>query len=83
MCGTGGGATDRRTLSLILFAGSAVASVLFWMAGLPLFFLFLFIPLIPFAARPHRKKKCPLCGWETGGAEDFCPWDGSPLGPPE
>jgi hypothetical protein len=66
-------------LSLILLAGSIVLSGLFLIAGLPLFFLFLFIPLFPFLSNPRKIRRCPVCGWETAGSERFCPYDATPL----
>jgi hypothetical protein len=66
-------------LSLILLAGSVAVSVLFWIAGFPFFFLFLFIPLIPFLSGPEEIRHCPVCGWETTGSERFCPYDATPL----
>jgi hypothetical protein len=35
-------------ISLILFIGSLVITMVFWMIGLPFFFVFLFLPLVPF-----------------------------------
>lgn len=67
-------------LSLILLAGSIVLSVLFLEAGLPFFFLFLFIPIIPFLSGPKKIRRCSVCGWETTGDERFCPHDATPLG---
>lgn len=49
------------------------------MAGLPFFFMFLFIPLIPLFGSPKHPKKCPLCGWTTYGDEIYCPYDGTAL----
>ncbi|OPX67711.1 MAG: hypothetical protein A4E36_01550 [Methanoregulaceae archaeon PtaB.Bin009] len=67
-------------LSLILLAGSLLASAALWLAGMPFFFLFLFIPLIPFLSRPRMVKRCPLCGFETADPRtSFCPYDGAPL----
>jgi hypothetical protein len=66
-------------LSLILFVGSLVVTVLLWMIGLPFFFIFLFLPLIPLLKRQQRIRRCPVCGWETTGSEHFCPWDATPL----
>lgn len=70
-------------LSVLLLAGSLIVSVLFWMAGLPFFFLFLFIPLLPFLSRQKAIRRCPACGWETPGSEGFCPYDATPLEPVE
>jgi len=51
-----------------------------WSSGLPFFFLFLFIPLIPFLGRKRQVQRCPACGWETDDDRvSFCPYDGSPL----
>jgi hypothetical protein len=66
-------------LSLLLLVGSLVISAIFWMAGLPFFFLFLFFPLLPFLSRPKEIRRCPVCGWETSGSERFCPYDATPL----
>lgn len=35
-------------LSLTLLTGSLAVTAILWLAGLPFFFLFLFIPVIPF-----------------------------------
>lgn len=66
-------------ISLILLAGSIIISALFWIAGLPFFFFFLFVPLIPFLSSPEEIRYCPVCGWETNGSERFCPYDATPL----
>ncbi len=66
-------------LSVILLAGSLIVSVLLWSAGLPFFFLFLFVPLFPFFFTRRGVRRCPVCGWETSGSECFCPYDASPL----
>jgi hypothetical protein len=66
-------------ISLLLLAGSIIMSALFWRAGLPFFFLFLFIPILPFLSGPQAIRRCPACGWETTGSERFCPHDASPL----
>jgi hypothetical protein len=71
---------DSWKLSLILLAGSLLVSALFWSAGLPFFFLFLFVPLFPFLFRRRGVRRCPACGWETTGDEQFCPYDATPLG---
>jgi len=51
----------------------------FWMPGLPFFFLFLFIPLIPLFTGSRQTRRCLVCGWETSGSERFCPYDASSL----
>ena len=66
-------------MSLILLAGSLVLTVFLWMIGLPIFFLFLFVPFIPFLSSPKEIRRCPVCGWETTGNERFCPCDATPL----
>jgi hypothetical protein len=66
-------------LSLILLTGSLAVTLVLWMLGLPFFFVFLFIPLIPLLQRKQTIRRCPVCGWETTGSERFCPWDGTPL----
>lgn len=64
-------------MSLVLLAGSLIVTILMWYLGLPFFFLFLVIPIIPFL---HRNIRCcPVCGWETTGSERFCPFDATPL----
>lgn len=65
--------------SIILFAGSLVLTAFFWMLGIPFFFLFLFIPLIPLFTSTRHTRRCPACGWETAGSERFCPYDALPL----
>lgn len=67
------------TLSLLLLSGSIALSALFWIAGLPFFFLFLFIPFLPLVLRSGHIKRCPVCGWETTGNERFCPYDATIL----
>jgi len=67
-------------IALLLLAASVIASAAFFLAGLPFFFLFLFIPLIPFLSRKKEEKTCPLCGFRTTDPGiAFCPYDGSPL----
>ena len=63
----------------MLLVGSLALSAVFFMAGLPFFFMFLFIPLIPLFGRQRKAKKCPLCGWTTYGDEIYCPYDGTAL----
>jgi hypothetical protein len=50
-----------------------------WSLGFPFFFVFLFIPIIPFLQKERTVKQCPVCGWETTGRAGFCPYDGTPL----
>jgi len=66
-------------LCALLAAGSLVVSFLLLSFGIPFFFVFLFLPLIPFFGRDTRIKRCPICGWETSGDELYCPYDGTPL----
>jgi hypothetical protein len=57
----------------------AVTIVLFSL-GTPFFFVFLFIPLIPFFPREKNIRRCPLCGSTTTDERTaFCPYDGSRL----
>jgi len=65
--------------SLILLIGSLAVTLLMWFLGLPLFFLFLFVPLLPFLGRKTSIRRCPACGWETSGNERYCPYDATPL----
>ncbi|RQD80090.1 MAG: hypothetical protein D5R99_06150 [Methanocalculus sp. MSAO_Arc1] len=62
----------------MLLAGSLAITVLSFILGYPLFFLLLFIPFLFY--RRRGTKRCPVCGWEAKGSEQFCPFDGSPLG---
>jgi hypothetical protein len=60
-----------------------VTVLLFWF-GFPFFFVFLFIPLIPFFGRERLVKRCPECGFETTDDRvEYCPYDGSRLERPE
>ena len=70
-------------LGLILLAGSLLATAILFSVGIPFFFLFLFIPLIPFLGRERETKRCPVCGWETDSPGiQFCPYDGTALSAP-
>jgi hypothetical protein len=67
-------------LALILLAASVAVTIVLFSLGLPFFFVFLFIPLIPFFPREKRVKQCPLCGFETADERTaFCPYDGTRL----
>ncbi len=66
-------------LSIILLLGSLALTVVLWLAGLPFFFIFLFVPLLPFLGRKNTVRHCPACGWETTGDERFCPYDATLL----
>ncbi|MBN1433038.1 MAG: hypothetical protein JW931_09745 [Methanomicrobiaceae archaeon] len=66
-------------LSLTLLAGSLALSAVLFLAGLPFFFMFLFIPVIPLLGSPKRSRICPVCGWTTSGNELYCPYDGTYL----
>lgn len=69
---------------MIFLAGSLAATLLLFSLGLPFFFVFLFIPLIPFFGRERPVKRCPACGWETTDDRTaYCPYDGSSLRVPE
>jgi len=65
--------------SLVLLIGSLIVTALMWYQGLPFFFLFLVIPIIPLLRRNRNVRRCPVCGWETSGSERFCPVDATPL----
>lgn len=65
--------------SILLLAGSLAVTVVFWALGFPFFFLFLFMPLLPFISGRKKILRCPACGWETTGSECFCPYDATPL----
>jgi hypothetical protein len=70
-------------LGLILLAGSLLVSVILFSLGIPFFFMFLFIPLIPFLGPERAAKRCPVCGWETNSPRiQFCPYDGTALSSP-
>ena len=69
-------------LSLIVFLGSLIVTLILWTLGLPFFFVFLFLPLIPLFRKKQSIRRCPVCGWETTGSERFCPWDAAPLTEP-
>ena len=66
-------------LSLLLFIGSILITAVLWALGLPFFFLFLFLPLLPYFPGRKGVKRCPVCGWETTGSENFCPYDATTL----
>ncbi|OPX68535.1 MAG: hypothetical protein A4E38_01767 [Methanoregulaceae archaeon PtaB.Bin108] len=67
-------------ISALLLAVSILASAVLYLAGLPFFFLFLFIPLIPFLRGRKDEKTCPVCGFRTTDPRiAFCPYDGTPL----
>ena len=79
---------SQHLLSLILLIGSLGLSAILFLAGLPFFFLFLFIPLIPLLSgngsdgngdatggeQIPKIKECPSCGWQTEGDERYCPY---------
>ena len=69
-------------VSLLLLAVSLGITVLLWLMHVPFFFLFLFVPLVPLFSRDRMVKRCPVCGWETTGSENFCPFDATPLAGP-
>ena len=75
----GGGFTNRLILSGLLLALSLGLTLVLWSLGIPFFFFFLLIPLIPFLGRERKISRCPACGWETVGNEKYCPYDGTRL----
>jgi hypothetical protein len=57
-----------------------MVTALLFLFGFPFFFVFLFIPLIPFFGREKRVKRCPECGFATTDDRvKYCPYDGSAL----
>lgn len=67
-------------ISAFLLAGSILVSAILFLAGLPFFFLFLFIPLIPFLRGRREEKTCALCGFRTDDPRiAYCPYDGTAL----
>jgi len=69
--------------SILLLALSFVVMIVGWSLGFPFFFVFLFIPIIPFLQKERMVKRCPVCGWKTTGRAGFCPYDGTRLVPGE
>jgi hypothetical protein len=65
--------------SVLLLALSLGVMIVAWSLGFPFFFVFLFIPIIPFLQKEQGVKRCPVCGWETTGRAGFCPYDGTRL----
>ncbi|MDD1716431.1 MAG: hypothetical protein LUQ01_05480 [Methanolinea sp.] len=75
--------TQAWKLSALLAAGSIAVTVACYLMNLPFFFLFLFIPLIPFFSKDPGIRSCPVCGWETTDLRvAFCPFDGAALPDP-
>ena len=69
---------------MILLAVSLAITLILFSLGIPFFFVFLFIPLIPFFGREKQVKRCPVCGWETtDNWVAYCPYDGTHLEVPE
>jgi hypothetical protein len=67
-------------ITTLLLAGSILVSAALFLAGLPFFFLFLFIPLIPLLRGRREEKTCPLCGFRTDDPRvSYCPYDGTAL----
>jgi hypothetical protein len=66
-------------LPLLLVAGSVALTIIFFLAGLPFFFLFLLIPFISLRGRSKEVLRCPVCGFESIGAVRYCPYDGNEL----
>ncbi|WP_425438244.1 zinc-ribbon domain-containing protein [Methanocorpusculum vombati] len=63
-----------------LLAGSLLLTAVCWFLGFPFFFLFLLFPLfLAGTGRPRTVRRCPVCGWETRGSENFCPGCGTRL----
>ncbi|HJJ88771.1 MAG TPA: zinc ribbon domain-containing protein [Methanocorpusculum sp.] len=65
---------------MALFAGSLLFTATCWFFDIPLFCLFLLFPLfLAGTRRPAPIQRCPVCGWETRGSENFCPNCGTRL----
>ena len=64
-------------IPLFLLAGSFAITALSFLFGYPFFFLLVFFPL--FFLRRRGARRCPVCGWEAKGGEQFCPFDRTPL----
>jgi hypothetical protein len=70
--------TNRIIISALLLIGSLGISVILWSVGYPFFFMFLFIPLIPFFGKKEINH-CPICGFKGYSNEKYCPYDGIKL----
>ncbi|MCX6693436.1 MAG: hypothetical protein NT074_02640 [Methanomicrobiales archaeon] len=69
----------RWLIAGLLLVVSVGVSVALFLAGVPFFFLFLFIPLIPWFRKQPMERTCPTCGWRTTATISFCPYDGARL----
>ncbi|WP_048062130.1 hypothetical protein [Methanocorpusculum labreanum] len=58
--------------ALALFAGSILLTVVFFLLGLPFFFLFLFVPLFLFFPGKRSRKVCPVCGVVSSNDSAYC-----------
>jgi hypothetical protein len=75
--------TSGRALLLGALIGS-VAVTLVAVLVFRVYFLFLFLPILPFLFRSHSRvrevKRCTSCNWYTDDMNyNFCPCDGTPL----
>ena len=60
-------------ISLILFIGSLVITIAFWMLGLPFFFVFLFLPLAPFFFKEKMVRRCRYADGKPQAARTSAP----------
>ncbi|HJJ61009.1 MAG TPA: zinc-ribbon domain-containing protein [Methanocorpusculum sp.] len=60
----------RTAVTLALFIGSLAVTAVCFAFGLPLFFLFLFLP---FFFLPKREvRRCPVCGCRVEPNANYC-----------
>lgn len=70
----------RWTLPLLGLAASVVLTTALWLADVPGFFLFLFLPFLLWPRRRAPGRVCPACQYTTlHPAVRYCPHDGNRL----
>ena len=70
----------KLSWTVALLAGALLLTAVCWLLGFPFFFLFLLFPLFLAGTGGSRPvRRCPVCGWETRGRENFCPCCGAGL----
>ncbi len=62
---------------LALFSGSLLVTAVCFAAGLPFFFLFLFLPL--FFLPKREERRCPVCECRVQPGDNYCPVCGARL----